>query len=261
MSRSRKMLLLGFAAGVLLLFGIGWLLLGGAPGVSFAVDFNDARGLRAGDKVLLSGLDVGRVQEVKLRDGGNGVEIWARLDSDFANRVPADSRAIIRGGGLTNPFSGKFLELLPPTEVSQAPPLKSGQRLEGLNGDLEASGWKLGQAFAATSEAISRQLEELSASIGDWSDQLDKASKSPEVQKLQNDLQQFATKLEAKGRNAANQAQTQWPGLRDRIRAQKEKLQRDGKTEAAQKLAEVEQQLDQTIDRAKQLAPTPNSPR
>jgi len=252
MTKSTRMLILGFAGGlVLVLAAIGiYFLLAQATGVDFSVRFQNAKGLNPGDKVLLNGVEVGQVKAVRLTD--TGVEVAAHLESDFAAQVRADSRAVVKGSGM-NPFGDKSLELLPPSNNDPAQPIRSGMMLDGIENEVERGAWQLGQVLSEGSKIFSQQLEELGRAFEDVSRQFEDLGNSPEVQKLKQDMDHFVNRVEHSTDKAQRQAtERDWPELRARMEAQARDLEAKGRAAAAEKLRQAREQLDKTMQKVDQ---------
>ncbi|HUG00786.1 MAG TPA: MlaD family protein [Longimicrobiales bacterium] len=82
----------------------------------------DAGGLRNGDPVRMLGVNIGRVTEFDLADGG-GVRIRLELERQY--HVPADSRMRLRSAGLVG---GMVAEIEPGTSSQ---PLEGGETIPG----------------------------------------------------------------------------------------------------------------------------------
>ena len=149
--------------GFFFVFGVATLLivyelLGGfelfSPGVSYTTRFQSTNGLRVGDPVRLSGMDVGRIADLRVAD--QAIEVELRVDPDAVIR--ADSVATVK---FTSLLGSNFVDItfgsasaatLPPgsriaskegadlnTIVAQAQELTTSlsNQLGGLMGDQE----------------------------------------------------------------------------------------------------------------------------
>lgn len=250
------MLLLGFACAIaLMLVGAGiYILLNRATGVDFNVQFRSAKGLNPGNKVLLNGIEVGQVHAVKLT--GEGVEVAAHLEPEFVSQVRGDARVAVKGKGL-NPFGEPTLEIIPPTSDTPAPPIRSGAMLEGLDSDIERGAWQIGQMLSEGSKMLSRELEALGHSVEEISQQFQDLGNSPELKKLQGDVQQFVNKLEQSGDKVQREStKKDWPQLRSRLEAEARELEARGKQAGAEKLRQLREKMDQTMQKVDQTPPT-----
>ena len=74
--------------------------------ISFSSFFNYAEGLEIGSDVVIAGIDVGKVTNLRLKD--NGVLVYGTISDEYA--IPSDSLLIIRSNGI---FGKKSLLIEP----------------------------------------------------------------------------------------------------------------------------------------------------
>ena len=72
--------------------------------------FENVSGLSVGDKVKLSGIDIGKITNFELQK--DEFEVKIEFDIDKELNIPDDSSALISSASL---FGGKFLEIIPGT--------------------------------------------------------------------------------------------------------------------------------------------------
>lgn len=89
-------------------------------GIRITADFNRVDGLIEGDPVFLSGIRIGTVEKMFLKEDFR-IVVALRLNSDV--KVPTDSSAAIHTDGL---FGGKFIVLEPGAEEDA---IKSGAKI------------------------------------------------------------------------------------------------------------------------------------
>lgn len=113
---------------LLALSALAWLTLhigtGSLPtGETYLIEcrFTNAGGLHAGSSVMMSGVTVGRVEDVRMEPSDFSAIVTLRLLS--ALRLPSDSMASIKTSGL---IGDKFVSLSPGAEET---PLKPGERI------------------------------------------------------------------------------------------------------------------------------------
>ncbi|MFN0274774.1 MAG: MlaD family protein [Chitinophagales bacterium] len=127
----RTGLLIAIALTVLIL-GYGWLK--GADflnkGSYYTIHYDDAFGLQKGDKVLIVGYEVGKVQDIILRDNNMGVKILLSITEDID--IPVDSRAIIGGDFLGEKYVK--LELGKSQEIANKETILAG----GVEADVQS---------------------------------------------------------------------------------------------------------------------------
>lgn len=121
----------------------------------YYIDFQNVSGVRAGNPVQLNGVDAGTVEEVVLPEdpAKRFIRVWITVESRYADRVRADTRARIKTLGL---LGDKYIEL---TSGSQGlPPVPEGGRIEpaaATNVD----------ALLASGEDVMANVVEISASL------------------------------------------------------------------------------------------------
>ena len=74
--------------------------------ISFTSFFNYAEGLDIGSDVVIAGIDVGKVSNLKLKD--NGVVVYGNINKQYS--IPSDSLLVIRSNGI---FGKKSLLIEP----------------------------------------------------------------------------------------------------------------------------------------------------
>ena len=122
---------------------------------SYYIDFQNASGVRTGNPVQLNGVDAGTVEDVVLPEdpAKRFIRVWITVESRYADRVRADTRARIKTLGL---LGDKFIEL---TSGSQGlPRVPEGGRIEtaaATNVD----------ALLASGEDVMANVVEISASL------------------------------------------------------------------------------------------------
>lgn len=121
----------------------------------YYIDFQNVSGVRAGNPVQLNGVDAGTVEEVVLPEdpAKRFIRVWITVESRYADRVRADTRARIKTLGL---LGDKYIEL---TSGSQGlPRVPEGGRIEpaaATNVD----------ALLASGEDVMANVVEISASL------------------------------------------------------------------------------------------------
>ena len=78
--------------------------------ISLYAIFENVSGLSVGDKVKLSGIDIGKITNFELQK--DEFEVKIEFDIDKELNIPDDSSALISSASL---FGGKFLEIIPGT--------------------------------------------------------------------------------------------------------------------------------------------------
>jgi phospholipid/cholesterol/gamma-HCH transport system substrate-binding protein len=140
------------AAGVVATWGYFWLTAQPVRhrGYPLVVQLTNAGGLERGDRVRLSGVDVGTVRRVGLRDG----EVVADIIVDPDLQLPRDSRVSLQASGA---FGGRYLALEP---GGAAVSLRRGDTLAAvttptLAETFAATGAEAREAFARAADLLS----------------------------------------------------------------------------------------------------------
>lgn len=98
-----------FSAIIFLLFGFS-LEKRSSGNISLFAIFDNVSGLSVGDKVKLSGINIGKIKYFELQK--DEFEVKIEFDVDKSIKIPEDSSALISSTSL---FGGKFLEIIPGT--------------------------------------------------------------------------------------------------------------------------------------------------
>lgn len=158
-----------FVVLALAIFGLGTVWITGyspfgTRGVSYDIMMQGSSGIRRGDRVRMSGIRVGRVQEIELRPG---VEWPVRFDVvlDPGFRVSEGSSARITSDGL---LGAPYLEIVsgPP----EAPALPQGSVLYGVEGGDVMS---LLGGLGDTTERLPLLIDEVVELVGGLNEQID----------------------------------------------------------------------------------------
>jgi phospholipid/cholesterol/gamma-HCH transport system substrate-binding protein len=96
------------------------------PSLKIAAIFRDIKGLKLGDKVFFSGIDIGTVSSIELMKDTR-VKTRFTVKKDVAKLIRQDSRVTIANEGLTG---GKVVNILPGSE--QSPPVQEDDTLQTI---------------------------------------------------------------------------------------------------------------------------------
>lgn len=150
--------------------------------------FPNAGGLVKGADVLMAGARIGRVNTApRILTGGRGVEV--RLKIYTGVEIPANSVFAIGSSGL---LGDKFVDITPPPEGTEAPPLQPGATAIGQQG-------KGFGELAVQGERVLTDIREAVASINRVATRLDSdlltSGTVSEAQKMISDARQAAEAL------------------------------------------------------------------
>jgi phospholipid/cholesterol/gamma-HCH transport system substrate-binding protein len=96
------------------------------PSLKIAAIFRDIKGLKIGDKVYFSGIDIGTVSSIELMKDTR-VKTGFTIKKDVLKLIRLDSRVTIANEGLTG---GKIVNILPGSE--QSPPVNENDILQSI---------------------------------------------------------------------------------------------------------------------------------
>ncbi len=186
-----------FAVGVAVLTGRGF---GGRDTVDVPVRFSDVLGLRVGDVVQISGVKVGRVENVVLEDVGR-VMVYLRVNDDA--RAHADARAQVAALDL---LGAKYIAYFPgksPQMLAEGQSL-TGEREMALAEGAAGLAQRATEAIAAAQSIFSqRTADDLHMTMQAASRALDMVTKlgtGPQLQQATeavNALRVIATRLDS----------------------------------------------------------------
>jgi len=185
------MVITALTAIVIMVFRFGDIGQAVKPGIQIEIVMPSAAGVIPQTPVQLRGIAVGRVRDVKLLEGGNGVRVRARIDPGYS--FPADSTAMISRSLLGD----AVIDLQPGDSTEQ---IVEGSNIAGqASGDPMAVVANMEQRVSATLESFERTGEEWSRLAGNLNRMLE--STGPDgVNTLQQTtlaLQQFTQTMSA----------------------------------------------------------------
>lgn len=283
--------------GVLIVIAIAVAARGSA--LQYTIVFDDAKGLQAGDKVQINGVDVGTVRSVKLVNNDR-VDVVVKIDSEHAEKIRSDSSAFIANVSMPNVSGQKVVEILNP-EGAPAPNMKRDSQIKGVNNLIDLQMWKIKHKLGDTAEKLSESIsdaaqsikentgparrklressEQLAAAVreksGEWSaklkdvgGQIEKGASDPKVrdlfQQIKTKLDEFIRIMREKGSAAIEELQQRWQTLKPEVEKMLAQLKDLGQKYVVdtfrQVMAEIEQVLDRFREQPRELPETPPEP-
>ncbi len=196
-------------------------------GLQFVVAFDDARGLKAGQTVVLNGVEIGEVKGVGLGQGGRA-EVQVRIEPEHRQHVYAEAEyTVAKIGGLLD-TSGQYQLAIKDGDSAQRTPVQPGTVIEGTGGWLDRAKAGLGKA----GEWASGEAAVLLAKAAEW-------AKSPEGQEFQEALKEFTSEAaEIASEELQDFRDHEYPQLREKAIALRQKLEEAGRSDEAQELWE-----------------------
>lgn len=278
--------------GVLIVIAIVAIARGGA--LQYTIVFDDAKGLQAGDKVQINGVDVGTVKSVKLVNNER-VDVVVKIDPDHAAKVRADSSAFISNVSLPNVSGQKVVEILNPPGPP-APQMKHQSEIKGVDSIIDLQMWKikhkLGDAADKLSDKISSTAQsikentgparqklresgeqlaaavreksvEWSAKLKDVGGQIEKGVSDPKVRELFREikakLDEFIRLMREKGAAAIDELQQRWQTLKPQIESMLGQLKQLGQKYVVETFRQVMSEIEQVLDRFRDESKQPEA--
>jgi hypothetical protein len=133
-----------------------------ARGFEYTVVFKDGKGIRKGDRVQMSGVDIGAVRSVTLDRTGDSINLLLEIDRDHREKIRADSTAYIRDATFPNVSGQKIVEVINSTQPS--PPLEPRSVVMGKENIAEVKAWQFRDQVGTWSEQVRGIMENLGES-------------------------------------------------------------------------------------------------
>lgn len=229
----------------------------------YTLVFKDARGVQAGDRVQLHGVNIGEVKWVQLTpQRPPRVDVRVKIDPQYSGQVLQNSTAVIDDVSFPNVSGQRVIVVLNPDKP--APPLPKNSVIHGLGGPLEEQAWKLKGALHGVGDAFGEAIGVMCDHLKDLGESMRQIATSPEAREAVKQLGEFMKRMKDKGVSAVAQLQADWPKIRDRIKPALIQLEQLGRTRIAEELRQMVQQIERTLQEwqreAKPPTPTPASP-
>lgn len=256
MQRERQIGLAVAVAGVLIvLFVLGIVLAHRARSLQYTVIFEDAQNLQAGDKVMLSGVQIGVVKYLQLHTHPSRVDVRLQIDPKHAEKVRADSTAIIRDIAFPNVSGQKIVEVINTEGDPSAPPMQDDMIIYGTDGLLELQAWKLKQKFTMDSEGWQRTTERIGEQVEKLGDEIQQFQTSPQVKQTITKLNEFLKTLREQGRQSIDELNQQWPALKKEIEPMMRELQDFGREYLVKQIQRIVEEIERTLEELRRMVP------
>lgn len=254
---------------------IGWWVLGGAlvaalvavavfsagaaGRLNYTIVFEDGKGLQVGDRVQLSGVDIGVVRGVELVVPPGRIDVAVRIDAKHAEKVRADSTAVIRNVSIPNVSGQMIIEVFNSGTTPPAAPMQDGATIKGQEGMLGVKAWQLRNKIGAASGEMGVMVGEARQSLEDFSDEVGRLARSPELQQAISELRGFVEKMSQQGSEAAQQLRAEWPGLKAKIEPIINQIKDLGSNKIPAEMDRMMKQIERTLDSWNTTEPTPEA--
>lgn len=245
-------------SGLLITLLILLLILGGlllfarwqSRGLDYTLHFEDAKGLRAGDPVMLSGVQIGEVKGVELA-GERDVRVKVRVDDEHAEKVLAGSTAVISNPAFPNVSGQKVVEIHNPA-VAEEGALPEGAEITGREGLVDLKAWQIEQRLQNLGGELSEQSRSMAEKISVMAEEMKDIPESPEVREAIDKLDQMSRDLSERGRDTWDRLSDQWEDLSRDLSPILENWSRTGRDRARETLDRTRQSLEEASERARQ---------
>lgn len=264
MTRERRigLMLLG-AVGVIVLLVAAIVIARETRTLYYTMVFDDARGIREGDRVVLNGVDVGEVKWVRLYTQPNSVDVRLKVYPKFREEVKVGSTGIIRSVSFPNVSGQQVVEVINPESDTPQPPLPKDATVYGQDGKMELELWKLKHKLRGASDDISSLIGALADNVRELSKTVQQVATSPQVQAAVADLKAFMIKMQEQGRAAVGELQREWPAIRKELEPAMKELHDFGRDYLANQLRQMMGEIERTLREWQRLpagAPPANQP-
>jgi ABC-type transporter Mla subunit MlaD len=194
-------------------------------GVDFAIDFEEARGLEAGDAMVYRGLRIGEVRSVGLLPE-RGVRVQVTVLDEHRDAVYREARFVIEESELRSQREGARQVTMKDRGETRTP-IEPADTLEGSEGAVDDFLASLKEVGKATVEAAERAAEQIGEA-------LDQARESPEARQLREDLDRFTRDAEVLAEEEWDRLRKQrLPALVEEAERLRDQLEEDGRLDEA----------------------------
>lgn len=177
-------------------------------GLDYTLHFEDAKGLQAGDPVVLSGVQIGQVRKVTLM-GEDDVRVAVHIDEEHRKKVLAGSTAVITSMSFPNMSGQKVVEIHNPADPD-ALPLEDDVDVAGQDGMFDLKAWQLEQRLSDMGEDLSAQSKVLAEKFSEMAEKLQEIPESPEMKEALEKLEEFSEDLETSSREKLADLSDDW---------------------------------------------------
>lgn len=249
MNRERRIGVGLLAAAAFIILGVAAIFVSReSRALTYTVVFKDAKGLQPGDRVQMSGVNIGVVKWVELKTQPSQINVRLKIDPQYAQQVRLNSTAVIRDVSFPNVSGQRVVEVINADEETPGPPLPKDSIVHGVGGPLDLQVWKMRGRFQGTGDALSRRLDTLSATAKELTEQVRQFAASPEVRDALQSLRAYMREMAVKGRAGAAYLQEQWPKVREKVAPVLRDLEAVGKKHVAEELQQMVRQIEATLE-------------
>lgn len=148
----------------------------GSRALRYDVVFRNAQGLKVGDRVQMSGFDIGEIDAIKLADDGKSVAVRLKILADHRDKVRLDSTAAIASPTTFNVSGQKVIAIHNSSRPS--PPMRNGAVVEGKDNTFELTAWSLKGKVEEWSESVSKASKDFGEGAREVTESLRKSAET-----------------------------------------------------------------------------------
>lgn len=223
----------------------------------YTISFKDAKGIQAGDRVQMTGVDIGVVKWRRLNSPPMTVDVRVKIFPKHAEKLRVGSTAIIRDVSLPNGSGQRVIEVVNLDVEPLPPPLPKDSTVYGMNSAIELELWKLKHLLRGAGDEISQVVGALAENMKNLSETVRQITTSPQVQKAVEDLQNFLKKMNRDGRKAVDELRREWPTIQQELQPAIKELQEFNRSYIVDQLSQMMAQIQKTLDEWSRQAPPP----
>ncbi len=236
------------AAALAAVIAVGMFLAHESASLYFTLVFDDAKGLQAGDRVQLNGVDIGVVKVVQLHtDPSPRVDVRVKIEPEHAEKVRADATAIISSTSFPNVSGQKVVEIHNSETQPPAPPMQDDAVVYGQNGALGLQAWKLKQSLSSGADSLMKQVGALGEQAAELAAELSEMATSPQVQEAIGELRGFLATMKEEGKQALAELEAKWPELKRQIEPVLNELRDFGREYIAEQIRALIEEIERTL--------------
>jgi len=213
----------------------------------FTIVFEDASGLKAGDSVQISGVDIGVVKWVELVESGR-VEVRVEINPEHTELVRQGDTAIISNVSFPNVSAQKTLELINSNSRPRMPVMNSNETIKGMNSRLELITWKtkrkIGGDRIRTGNATGLLIDKIKIYMNSIKD----LSGLPEYRESLKNLTGFIEMMKEEGIAAFDDLKDEWPALKESFQPVLRDLKEYGQGHLVGEIKKVMGNIERTLD-------------
>jgi hypothetical protein len=248
MTKERKVGICILAAGLLLLLiFMGAFVAHEINTLYFTIVFEDSRGLKSGNSVQISGVEIGVVKWVSLVETDR-VEVRVKIHPKHTELVRQDATAIISNVSFPNVSAQKIVEIVNSGSDPPMPVMMKDEVINGMNGNLELLTWKTRGKLGKSGDKARNATNLLVDKAKSFSKNARKFSESPQFGEALKKLMDFIGVMKNKGISAVDELKEKWPRLKESLQPVMQELQQYGRDYLVNEMKQLMKNIERTLE-------------